>query len=1031
MKAITTALLSLALVATLARAGLTSSYRTETITVPASSYNLVFSFEWTSDDDPYNSAPGRIELVDGGGNVIAWVSGNIFRNTGPSLQSSSANFSNLGYSVTRYATQGTCAEGQLSATWNVAGLAAGSYTVRLYDRAQWNNSLVATTIWTSTNVNLGASSGPPPPAIPVSFSPSPLSFTYNGGAQGPNPNPSPAEASYSTTGTSSATNAGTNYHVEYNGNNGYAGFGSADYTINPASVGFYLTQTAFTYNGGYQAPGVGASGDTNGLSYGTGGTTGAVNAGSYAMNVYTTDGNHTGSSNLSWTINPASQGSVSINPGSASITTGQSITFSAAGGSTGNYSWGGSASGSGATKLVTFNSTGTYSVSVQDAGDGNWYASNVALATITVTQANQAPTIAWYDIPTSFYYGGTEYARASASDADGNLTRIVVEYSTNGGAWQAYTDTSFGATGSSVSPATAFAVGIKPGNYYTFRAQAYDSAGAATGWLYSGNYYPTNRAPTASFSLSAERTLGQTITVTMTVNDADANYSYSNLWIATPNRGWLTIRADNSVVVSGALTPANTSAASAGTLTHTFGFTATDGAGSYTFALAAVDASGARTDAPNQAITITKATQSTAVTSAGGTALYGDSFTASATGGNGSGSYVFELVAGGSASAGAVSSSGVVTASSVGTVLLRAYRAGDTTYNNSAYSPTYTVTFNTRPLIVTLTGSKTYNGTTAPTGAAASITSGTLAGGDSIGYGFANTSSANVGSYPGLQTVAITAGGGGDRSSNYTVTKNGSYAITAASVTFTVSPTSFNYDGAAHGPTVTPSVGGATYSTSGTASATAVGSYSVSVTGTGNYSGSAGPVAWNIVQVTYTLTTSASGPGSVTPGGTYNAGNGVTITATPQPTGRFIGWTGDASGLSNPLLVTMDANKTITGLFAAKIAQTISFNPPATLRLNGDGSGSLVLSATSTSGLPVRFTLVGGPASLGGATLNFTGAGAVTVQADQDGDATYAAAPAVVRSITTFLAARFKQSEQPDELGDKQKPGSNMVRDRP
>jgi RHS repeat-associated protein len=69
-------------------------------------------------------------------------------------------------------------------------------------------------------------------------------------------------------------------------------------------------------------------------------------------------------------------------------------------------------------------------------------------------------------------------------------------------------------------------------------------------------------------------------------------------------------------------------------------------------------------------------------------------------------------------------------------------------------------------------------------------------------------------------------------------------------VTFTVSPVSFTYTGGAQGPAITPSVAGATYSTTGTASATAAGSYSVAVTATGSYTGTSGSTAWTIAKAT-------------------------------------------------------------------------------------------------------------------------------------------------------------------------------------
>jgi hypothetical protein len=76
--------------------------------------------------------------------------------------------------------------------------------------------------------------------------------------------------------------------------------------------------------------------------------------------------------------------------------------------------------------------------------------------------------------------------------------------------------------------------------------------------------------------------------------------------------------------------------------------------------------------------------------------------------------------------------------------------------------------------------------------------------------------------------------------------------------------------------------------------------------------------------------------------------------------------------------------------------QTINFPQIGHQRL---ADGSLELSATASSGLPVEFTVVEGPTVLSGDTLNFTGLGQVVVQASQMGDATYAPAAPVARSF--------------------------------
>ncbi|HYG81583.1 MAG TPA: MBG domain-containing protein, partial [Pyrinomonadaceae bacterium] len=79
---------------------------------------------------------------------------------------------------------------------------------------------------------------------------------------------------------------------------------------------------------------------------------------------------------------------------------------------------------------------------------------------------------------------------------------------------------------------------------------------------------------------------------------------------------------------------------------------------------------------------------------------------------------------------------------------------------------------------------------------------------------------------------------------------------------------------------------------------------------------------------------------------------------------------------------------------ATKAAQTITFDllPSKTY-----GEAPFALSATSSSGMPVTFQLVSGPATLAGNKLTLTGAGKVTARATQAGNINYNAAPAVAR----------------------------------
>ena len=79
------------------------------------------------------------------------------------------------------------------------------------------------------------------------------------------------------------------------------------------------------------------------------------------------------------------------------------------------------------------------------------------------------------------------------------------------------------------------------------------------------------------------------------------------------------------------------------------------------------------------------------------------------------------------------------------------------------------------------------------------------------------------------------------------------------------------------------------------------------------------------------------------------------------------------------------------------VAQTITFGQ---LSDKQAGDAPFVLSATASSGLPVGFNVLSGPATVLGSTVTITGEGLVVIRASQSGDATYDAAPNVDRSFT-------------------------------
>jgi len=82
----------------------------------------------------------------------------------------------------------------------------------------------------------------------------------------------------------------------------------------------------------------------------------------------------------------------------------------------------------------------------------------------------------------------------------------------------------------------------------------------------------------------------------------------------------------------------------------------------------------------------------------------------------------------------------------------------------------------------------------------------------------------------------------------------------------------------------------------------------------------------------YTLTTSVNGEGTVTPSsGEFEKGETVTLTSTPSHDWEFNNWSGDVSGESSTLTITMDRDKNIVGNF---IEREYSIN----YTINGNGS---------------------------------------------------------------------------------------------
>ena len=90
----------------------------------------------------------------------------------------------------------------------------------------------------------------------------------------------------------------------------------------------------------------------------------------------------------------------------------------------------------------------------------------------------------------------------------------------------------------------------------------------------------------------------------------------------------------------------------------------------------------------------------------------------------------------------------------------------------------------------------------------------------------------------------------------------------------------------------------------------------------------------------YSLTVNAIGNGIVTlnpPGGIYNEGAVVELAATPDNGWQFEGWTGDTSGASNPISITLTSDSVIDATFIA------TTTPQYSVTVNTIGNGTVTL----------------------------------------------------------------------------------------
>ncbi len=137
--------------------------------------------------------------------------------------------------------------------------------------------------------------------------------------------------------------------------------------------------------------------------------------------------------------------------------------------------------------------------------------------------------------------------------------------------------------------------------------------------------------------------------------------------------------------------------------------------------------------------------------------------------------------------------------------------------------------------------------------------------------------------------------------------------------------------------------------------------------------------------------TNLAGTSSVTFGGNP-ASNVVVVDAN---TVTCVTPTSEIGNLVDVRLTTATEAVTGLGAFRYLLTQTINFPP-----IGPSIGDSVPLAASATSGLPVTFSVVSGPALINGNTLSVSGPGTSIIASDQAGNSQYLAAPQVTQTIT-------------------------------
>ncbi len=773
---------------------------------------------------------------------------------------------------------------------------------------------------------------------------------------------------------------------------------STSVTSANASISYGSSFSSPTYSNG---PGDGGGSWTYTVSgYGTYSTSSPFtppSAGTYSFTVTNSgDTNYSGSTSGSYTltVNKVNQSAPTITSGS-SVTYGNGYTASANSGY-GSVNWalagGSTASGAGINGSggLSYSSTGTVVIQAQFAGDANHNASAWSSPfTVTVNQAGQsAPVItsgssttygSSYTASTNGGYGGVNWALAGGSTASSpsiNGSGTIGYASTGTVVIQAQFSGDSNHTASGWS--SPFTVTVNPAG------QSAPTITSGSSFTYGGSYTAT--ANSGYGSVQWQLASGSTAT-SPSINSSTGGIGYGSV---------------GTVVIQAMFTGDSTHSASGWSSPFT--------------------------------VTIAKTSQSAPTITSSSTTTYGTSYTASAN--SGFGSVQWQLGSGSTAAGAAINSStGVISYTSVGTVVIQAQFAGDTNHNASAWTSNFTITVGqasqTSPTI-TSASSTTYGSSYTATASAGFGSVTWQLGSGSTAPGAAINSSTGAISYTGVGTVVIQAMYGGDAnhaasgwSSPFTVTVNqasqsaptinsASSFTYGGSYTATTAPGGFGavqWQLAAGSTATSPSIGGSTgvvgYGSTGIVMIQAMFAGDVNHAAspwsspfaiTINKASQSSPTISSATTTTYgsayTATANSGfgavqwqlGTGSTAPGAAINSSGVISYTGvgTVVIQAQFAGDTNhNASAWTSNFTITVNQGSQSAPTISSAATTTYGTTYTATAS-SGFGATNWQLASGSTATLPSINS---------SGTIGYSSVGTVVIQAQFAGDANHTASP--------------------------------------